>query len=57
MVLLVPDSPVALDATIGLEAKPISSPVKKVSFKEVIPSESFEVRFIPSKGMGLFATR
>jgi hypothetical protein len=58
MVLLVPDSPVALEATVGLEAKAVSSPViKKVSLQEPIPVANFEVKSIPSKGMGIFATR
>ncbi len=59
MVLLVPLAPTASEATEGLEAQVLSSPVKKVSFKE--PPEpikdAFEVRTISSKGMGLFATR
>lgn len=59
MVLLDPITPVASEATVGLdlEVKVSSSPIKKkISFKES-PKECFQVQSIPSKGMGLFATR
>jgi hypothetical protein len=56
MVLLIPLSPTASEAIAGLEVEVLSSPIKKVSFKEP-PKESYEVRTIPGKGMGLFATR
>jgi hypothetical protein len=59
MVLLDPVTPVASEATVGLdlEVKVSSSPIKKkISFKEP-PKECFQVQSIPSKGMGLFATR
>jgi hypothetical protein len=57
MVLLDPVTPAASEATVGLEAKVASSPAKrKVTFQEPA-KENFQVKSIPSKGMGLFATR
>ena len=65
MVLLVPLTPTASEAVAGLEVEVLSSPIKKASIKEKEhqpekpenEKESFQVRTIPGKGMGLFATR
>ena len=59
MVLLVPLAPTASEAVAGLEVEVLSSPIKKVHVKEEEQpeKESFQVRTIPGKGMGLFATR
>ena len=59
MVLLDPVTPVASEAIIGLdlEAKATESPIKKkISFQEP-PKERYQVKSVPSKGMGMFATR
>ena len=59
MVLLDPVTTTASEATLGLYLEPsvLSSPVKKKVLLNEPPKECYEVQSIPSKGMGLFATR